>query len=31
VHGDEQEIRQLIELLTQMAGRYIRDSTRRAF
>jgi uncharacterized protein (TIGR03435 family) len=27
VHGDGQEMRQLIELLTQMAGRYIRDKT----
>jgi uncharacterized protein (TIGR03435 family) len=27
VHGDGQEIRQLIELLTPMTGRYIRDKT----
>lgn len=27
VHGDGQEIKQLIELLTQMSGRYIRDKT----
>jgi uncharacterized protein (TIGR03435 family) len=27
VHGDGQEIKQLIELLTQMTGRYIRDKT----
>jgi len=27
VHGDGQEMKQLIELLTQMAGRYIRDKT----
>ena len=27
VHGDGQEMKQLIELLTQMTGRYIRDKT----
>ena len=27
VHGDGQEIKQLIELLTQMTGRHIRDKT----
>jgi uncharacterized protein (TIGR03435 family) len=27
VHGDGQEIKQLIELLTQLSGRYVRDKT----
>jgi uncharacterized protein (TIGR03435 family) len=27
VHGDGQEIKQLIELLTQMTGRHVRDKT----
>jgi uncharacterized protein (TIGR03435 family) len=27
VHGDGQEIKQLIELLTQLTGRYVRDKT----
>jgi uncharacterized protein (TIGR03435 family) len=27
VHGDGQEIKQLIELLTQLSGRHVRDKT----
>ena len=27
MHGDGQEIKQLIELLTQLTGRYVRDKT----